>query len=322
MIKSFHNIQIRSYALSLIFGALLLVGFFIQPAVLDGSMSSINGGDFFGIESTLLSKLIQLFVIFIGAISMQRITNKHDIVYKKSTLTLFFYILLHALHPSLILFSTFSILSIIGVLVLNQVINMYQASDSTYMLFLNSILVGVGSWFFAPYSIFILLVFFAYNRFHPLKLNAIILGLLGFSFAWLITLTVSYVNPTALLGYKISIAPALPGNLHPKSIIVLSYTALLILISMFGLITNSQRNTVKIRRVIQIITLFVFTAIVLIVLYFGINGLILQLLIAPASILLSYFFSITKRFYKFRLIIFYLLILLILYNQYSQYLYI
>ena len=317
MIKQFHSIQLKSYALALVLGLVLLSGYVGKNFSFESRLGSFEAGDYFLVSNTYWSIAIQIGCIILGGLLIQSFTVRHEVIFKKTALPLFFFIGLHALFPSHLHFSIFSILSLIGVIMLGQILSMFQHEDPPYLIFVLSLLSGLGSWFFAPYFMFIILVIYAYSRFYPVNFRVLCLSLLGFSFAWLVTFTLNYSKPEIFESYRISLAFCFPYISNYQNLIPFLFSILLIGSSLFIWLGNSFRNTVKIRRIIQILAVFTAITAVLSAVYFCKEALVTQLLFAPASILLAYFFSITKR-YKLKLLSFYLFIAFILFNQYSH----
>ena len=316
MIKTFHNIQLKSFALSLLIGVLFLFSLvFVRemPEVKDlGTLANW----FLQIEAG--SRVYGLFLIILGGLLLQRVVSRNEIIFRQSTLTLFFYLILHSLLPANVVLSTFSILSFLSILIFTQLLRFYSVSDPGFVLFFASFLVGLGSWLFFPFLLFQLVVFFAFARFNPLSLRVFILGILGFLFVWIITFTAQYINPNWLLGYKINIAPCTSYFSNFKVLIPASVLILLFSFSILSWLQNAQRNTVKVRRNIQTIFFYMSISTLLGLAYFCETGNSVQLIYVPGSILLAYFFSIIKK-YKIRLLLFYALLLTLLFAQFSTF---
>jgi len=245
---------------------------------------------------------------------------RHAVLYKSTALTFLFYLLFACLVPEFSFFNTFTVLNFLSILLLKQIIVVYDNREANYEVFKAAIIIGLGGMFHISFFFTVLFLLFGITRFMPLSPRLLIIILIGAIFPYVFAASVLYAYPSfdsyvIFNNYRVNISHV--GKLH--WIIFIPF-ALLLLVSALTWLNNAQRNTVKVRRTIQIILVYVLLALVLSALYWGATWNSLELLQMPSAIVLAYFFTSSKRM-KLRNSIFATLLLLILFTQFATHFY-
>jgi len=268
----------------------------------------------------VLSRLINATFVLIGAFMLNGLVVRHAVLYKSTALTFLFYLLFACLVPEFSFFNTFTVLNFLSILLLKQIIVVYDNREANYEVFKAAIIIGLGGMFHISFFFTVLFLLFGITRFMPLSPRLLIIILIGAIFPYVFAASVLYAYPSfdsyvIFNNYRVNISHV--GKLH--WIIFIPF-ALLLLVSALTWLNNAQRNTVKVRRTIQIILVYVLLALVLSALYWGATWNSLELLQMPSAIVLAYFFTSSKRM-KLRNSIFATLLLLILFTQFATHFY-
>gem|GEM_PF-5567716 len=321
MIRIFQSLQSTAFIAAIaIFMVLQLDTFFFlnEKPLLDIGTFSV----FFNYVNTfpVLSRLINATFVLIGAFMLNGLVVRHAVLYKSTALTFLFYLLFACLVPEFSFFNTFTVLNFLSILLLKQIIVVYDNREANYEVFKAAIIIGLGGMFHISFFFTVLFLLFGITRFMPLSPRLLIIILIGAIFPYVFAASVLYAYPSfdsyvIFNNYRVNISHV--GKLH--WIIFIPF-ALLLLVSALTWLNNAQRNTVKVRRTIQIILVYVLLALVLSALYWGATWNSLELLQMPSAIVLAYFFTSSKRM-KLRNSIFATLLLLILFTQFATHFY-
>jgi len=321
VIRIFQSLQSTAFIAAIaIFMVLQLDTFFFlnEKPLLDIGTFSV----FFNYVNTfpVLSRLINATFVLIGAFMLNGLVVRHAVLYKSTALTFLFYLLFACLVPEFSFFNTFTVLNFLSILLLKQIIVVYDNREANYEVFKAAIIIGLGGMFHISFFFTVLFLLFGITRFMPLSPRLLIIILIGAIFPYVFAASVLYAYPSfdsyvIFNNYRVNISHV--GKLH--WIIFIPF-ALLLLVSALTWLNNAQRNTVKVRRTIQIILVYVLLALVLSALYWGATWNSLELLQMPSAIVLAYFFTSSKRM-KLRNSIFATLLLLILFTQFATHFY-
>lgn len=317
MLRNLQTIQLKSFALAAFIYVILQLGNWLGIAIplpdygtLAALIDPLN-------QVPIIPFLFKGLLIFIGALILQNSVISNEVIYKNTALVFFFYLILNSLVPSFSYVSSFSILSFICILIFSQIVNFYGDPNPNYTLFKASILVGIGSIIHLSFTPAILILVFAYTRFIPTTLRSIILLLLGFLFPWIVVVSVTYLHPALLNTYGILPPTLTESNYTYPYFIVFTITTLLVVGSTFVWALNSQRNTVKTRRIIQSIIFIIFLLSILSLFNVPNSIYALELVTMPASLVLAYYFSSSKR-KRLRNFLLFALLISILFLQYKE----
>jgi len=317
VLKALQTIQLKSFVFATLIYVLLQMGNWVylpQVATDFGTLGAIiNSTNSFHIPAFL----IKAGILILSALILANTVIKNDVIYKHTALPYFFFLLIGSLIPSNAFLSSFSILSLITVLIFAQIVHFHDSDTPSYLIFKSSILVGIGSIIHLSFTPVIIAVVFAYTRFLPLKFRPIVLLFLGSFFPWMMLWAWGYVNPDIINSIHIQPFPTERNLPNTMTIVLLSIYALMIAISSFVWVTNSRRNTVKSRRLIQIVALLLFLLGPLA--FYFVSGTLhsIELICLPGSLVLAYFFTSSKRI-RIKNILFFILIVSLLLNQYKE----
>jgi len=289
-----------------------------EKALLDIGTFSV----FFNYVNTfpLLSRFINAAIVLLGAFMLNGLVVRHSVLYKNTALTFLFYLLFACLVPEFSYFNTFTVLNFLSILLFRQIIVVYDNRDANYEVFKAALIIGIGGMFHISFFFTVLFLLFGITRFIPLSPRLLIVILIAAIFPYACLASILYAYPSfhsfvIFNNYRAGISHV--GTLHW---IVFIPFAIMIFFSAFSWLNNAQRNTVKVRRTIQVILVYVLFAVVLSALYWGATWNSIELLQMPSAIVLAYFFTSSKSM-KLRNSIFATLLILILFTQFATHLY-
>ncbi len=295
MLRALQTIQLKSFVLATaIYVALqLAIWLHIPEASLDFGILAkpINALN----TLPFVAFLVKNCIVIVSALLLANTVIRNDVIYKHTALPYFFFLLISTLIPSNAYLSSFSLLSLITVLIFNQIVHFHDSDAPSYLVFKASILVGIGSMIHLSFAPLILVVIFSYTRFLPLKFRPITLLILGALFPWVILWVSGYTNPDLIDIVHIQPFPISRIALDITSMIIISVYFVIIVAAAFIWVDNSGRNTVKSRRLIQIVAmlLFILSALAIYLLTGTLHSI--ELVCLPGSLTLAYFFCSSQK---------------------------
>ena len=317
MLKQLQTIQLKSFVLATMLYLVLLVPSFVNTTVpikdFGSMMYLINSLN----QIPLLPFIIKALILFISGLVLANTVIRNDVIYKHTALPFFFYLLINSLLPNTVYLSSFTLLSFLTVIIFSQVVHFHDSTSPSYIVFKTSVFVGIGSLIHVSFAPIILIVLFAYSRFVPVKFRPLVLLVIGTSFPWLILTTLAYINPDIIDSINIMVNPIERLNISLINSVVLGIYLAVIMIALTIWLNNSGRNTVKSRRIIQIIAFSMLILVVLCIYYLTGNLHSVELLSVPGSLVLAYYFSSNKKS-NLRNALFLILILCAFVNQYKD----
>lgn len=321
MIRIFQSLQSTAFiaAITLFLGLQLNAYFFVnQKALLDIGTFSV----FFNYINTfpLLSRFINAVLVLLGAFMLNALVVRHSVLYKTTALTFLFYLLFACLIPEFSFFNTFTVLNFLSILLFKQIIVVYDNRDANYEVFKAALIIGIGGMFHISFFFTVPFLLFGITRFIPLSPRILIIIIIGTIFPYVCLESVLYAYPSfnnfvIFNNYRSGI-----NHVGKQHWIVFIPFAIMIFFSAFTWLNNAQRNTVKVRRTIQVILVYVLFAVVLSAIYWGATWNSIELLQMPSALVLAYFFTSSKRM-KLRNGIFATLVLVILFTQLAPHFY-
>lgn len=317
MLRALQTIQLKSFVLATLIYIVLQVAVWlsIPPpttdfSILAGPINALNVYPF-------ASFITKTGLLIMSALILANTVIKNEVIYKHTALPYFFFLLIGSVIPSNAYVSSFSILSLITVLIFNQIVHFHDSDSPSYLIFKSSILVGIGSLIHLSFAPIILAVIFSYTRFLPLKFRPLILLMLGALFPWAILWVAGYSNPDLIDKIFIQTVPLSRISLDLTTILFISIYFILIVASAFIWVANSGRNTVKSRRLIQIVVMLLFLLSILAI--YLLTGTLhsIELVCLPGSLTLAYFFCSGQKL-RLRNILLFILVVIQLYSHYKE----
>jgi len=300
MIRYFKTIQPAAlFTIPVVCLLLWLPGFFKAETVLEPYDSSILNG-----ISTLpvfIQTLISIILVSMGAIYLNYVTTKHDVIFQHSYLPALMYAVLMSFHKEAIQFHPLLVSNILIIRALDKTFSLFKNDSPVSPIFDGSFLLAIATLIYFPsFLIFFLFLYSIYNlrsfNFREMMIAAVgfilpffFLAVYGF---WTDTLVSSTHNFFARFTiHKIQ------EELHDvqSAIGIAVYIGLLVLMALIRLRSNFYRNTIKSRSTHEILFVFLILTLAGPLFLPAITFYHFTQLAIPFSIFLAYFFISAKR---------------------------
>lgn len=281
--------------------------------------------------NSLLSKIIGGGVVLLTAFVINSSVNRQEIFDKTTYLPGALYILAVGYSPNFHCLSVIHIANIFLALSIRELLNIYRQVGCRQQIFNGSFFLLASSLFYPPYAIYLLLPWVALTIFRPFNLKEYLMPFLSLLiyFIWFTGIT---FNPYSLTEHFIHFFNAEPNevqtltfstnqindNLHTYlTYAKIGMFALLLNFGVLSLLKLSQKNSLRIKKISTLITVFLlFSGLLFILEKYLINNEHFEQSVSIAfSLLVGFFFHYGKRLWL-KALIFYLLISLILINIY------
>ncbi|MBL4656172.1 MAG: hypothetical protein JKY33_10170 [Bacteroidia bacterium] len=257
------------------------------------------GIDFFSINDSLII-WIAIFSIYIQAIWINFIVNKHVVLYRKSFLTALLFLLLNCLFVEQLFLTPLLIANFFLIPLLDKLLSVYDTNKPISLSFDVGLLLCIASLFYFPVVVFLILAVIAFIAFTTSQLKqwfSFIIGFglpiffMGFYYFWIDDL--SGLN-TIYQNYEWTFF-SMMYDLSVIQLILLGALALLLLLALKSLAQNFHKNAIQVRKYHRFIILYAGISILSMLIFSIPIQLGLVILTIPLSVLLSYYFLIQKK---------------------------
>lgn len=268
--------------------------------------------------SKVVSFLLSSALVATSALLLNQLVIQHEILFKRNYYPAFFYALLCSLFPEYVYVSPGLVINFFMILAMSRLFELYKAPHPTDAIFLAGMLCGLTLLFSPTYGVmlvYLLLGLFFFRNFHYKEFFA---ALLGFVLPVFMGITLNYIANGVFVPAYVSFP-----NFEVRNIVgYLLYSPLLLvfvllILSSLRVLRNFWRNTIKTRRIIQL--LYVYLVLTVFLLFTG-NEEPLQesiLMILPVAILSAHYFTTINKIPMYRKVFYWVLIAAIIGFQYS-----
>jgi hypothetical protein len=269
-----------------------------------------------------LSWWISLIVQLGIALLLLQLIHSFAIIRHRSLLPAFFYLLFTGTNSTFFYDPVGSISSLLIVFCFFFLFDSYNNTQSQQNAFNISVLLTVGSLYWAPMLFLFLLFWAGMLQFRSLNLKTFIASFLGFVIVYLFLFTwsvykddwsifLNYINR-----YKAIVDTQYWGvrSVHPTEWIRGGFIVILFFLSMWRILVSGISEKVRVRTFLDY--LFIFPLIIFILVFFQNEGKKEWILISfvPVSLLIAHFFTFTFKNWASWLFLFTILFFLVLYG--------
>jgi hypothetical protein len=248
----------------------------------------------------MLSIVAWILVSFQG-IYLNIIINTHEVLYKKSLLPGFFYIVIVSALPSCLSLHPVLFANLILMYVLDRILSLYKSGSPMHGIFDAGFFISIASLIYFP-SIFIFpLVIIGLMTLLPFSLRGWIVATIGLCLPYFFTATYYFMvdrldDFIALFASEIILSqPDLSLHLELPGWIISAWVIFLLAISVLKLLNNFYKNVIRTRNYQQIfLVLLILTGLS----FYAADGITvwkLTFLAVPLSVLTGYYFLAVKK---------------------------
>ncbi len=263
-----------------------------------------------------------LVLILSQAIHLSFVCNKHEVLYRNSFLPGLFYLVLACSIPQFISFHPVLIINSILIFTLNKIFRLYKNDTPLAWDFDTCVLLSIMTLFYLPAIIFLLLYAISLIILRPFSWRDWVVGFMGFMTPVFFVLLYFFLTDrlpeikqliySTELNRKFNIKNVVPAG-YPLTIL---WVVVLFILSLFRLQLNFQKNAAKTRNYQLVIIFYLIIALLMIIFTPAEMLFRFTILCIPLSIIIAYYFLTAKKTWITEPI-FYLLVILIVYNYIS-----
>ena len=296
----------------LAFSFLFLQAYHLAPVSEDSQLVAVSIFGQFRVLPWWLCFLFEFVCIIGSLLIMVRINSNHRFVDRMSyPLAVFLFIGLTS-HPQVLLHPEVLFSGFLGVLVVYLLLEIYNQSNISGIIFQSAVICSVASLFYLPSIILVVLILVGLSIFRPFELRSLLLILIGFALLYFYLFSLTYIFDWEL-NFPVNLNPQVGESIlklpNEKNFGLLGIVVLVI-VSMGRLYSMRQRLIVRQRNqlaVMFIACMFYFG----IGLFFGFSDTLLMLLSLSSIFFLFFYNSINKKW-----IVDSLLIIILIYNSF------
>lgn len=272
------------------------------------STVSANGMPFYDAVLQLLGGLpswvrvaVSMTLIYLQAIHLQFILNRHEVLYKESWLPALMYILLATMIPEFQWFHPMLFINSLLLFALDRIFYLYKNDKPLALDFDVGFIIGLASLFYLPLLIYIIFFGAALILLRPFSWRDWATGIIGvflplfFGFCYYFLTDRFMLLYDKLLLSGISRPQHLKDLLPQEYLISLAAPVLFILFGLFKQLTNFYKNVTRTRLNQLVIILFAITGILATVFADTPQIFRLFILVIPASVWAGYYMLSIRR---------------------------
>ncbi len=294
LFRTFHPLSVLP-----LFGVAVLLYIF-SGAGADASSASVGMGELYrhlllptygtALLSFATSKWLGFILLFAQALLFNKVINTHNLLGKPSFLPGLLYIVCTSFADTLGGFSPVLLVNFVLIWLLNQFLSSYRKPDARDLIFDMGLLIGLGTILYAPFILFLLIVWVGLLIFRSFNWREWAMALLGLATVAFFLAFYYYWNGqlSNWLSYWQLSRTANPISKLPS--LVLMVIALIGILGLIQLRANFFRSIVHIRKSFQLLSALFGVVILSSVLAYGIQLNHYVLATVPLSVLLSYYF--------------------------------
>lgn len=240
-------------------------------------------------------KLLTIVIIVAQALMLKRLIFKHDLLYKKTYLPAYFYILYSCAFIDQQVLSAALIHNFFTFILLDRIFSLYSSYKPYQVLLDIGFIVGVCSLFWIEYVFMLPFCLIAVNFFRTFVFKEFMIVVVAFITPLLIAAAIFYlIDSTELYNdYWISLKFAFKenpiiGNLD--FMVIAGSIGLILILSLLRLQRNFSRNTIKTKKSQQLIIMLLLTGLLVASSRAGNLYANINLMLIPAALFSGYYF--------------------------------
>jgi hypothetical protein len=307
MIRYFKTIQPAAlFSIPILAMVLWLPGFFrggTPPASYDSLL--LNGISSFPVAVQIL---ISIALVSLGAIYLNHVISKHDVIYRHSYLPALFYVMLLSFHRDVIQFHPLLVSNLLVIRALDKTFALFKNDSPVSPVFDSSFLLAIATLIYFPAFILFFLFLYSIYRLRAFSFREFMIAVVGFTLPFFFLAVYGFWTGT--LGSsthnffgKFSLHKIQDGLSAAKQLLAFAvFLALLIFLALVRLRANFYRNAIKARSAQEILFLFFILTVAGLFFIPQISLYHFSQLAIPFSVFLAYYFiSAKKRLWMYEL---------------------
>ncbi|HRW62875.1 MAG TPA: DUF6427 family protein [Bacteroidales bacterium] len=300
------NQPVVIFIIAIVIG-LLWLSSFLDPTAMKIPTDSLNMPfyDFFGRyipENSFLSVFVAFSLVVIQSVVLIQFNKRNIVINYRTYLPAFFYIIIASSFIPLQRFNPVLIGSFFIFIAISFVYTTYRVDYALNNLYLAGFFIAIATLFYAPFAIFIVILWISLLILRPFIGREWVVGILGFLTPVFFVFTFYFVfQEKMLLVYIDRFLQSFTFikqfySIHLSYYLLFGFIALLILFASYNLIVDMQKKKIKIRKYFMLNWWIFFLGALLFILLKNVSYEIIFLLAIPISFLFSdYVYSVRKN---------------------------
>lgn len=214
----------------------------------------------FGTFDYHISNVILVIFLSLTAITINFTFNQHEFYERNTSLPGFIYVLLVMFFPYSVILNGDVFAQLFLALAVNQFLNIKQNEDARFFVFNSAFLLGIAATFNPIYAGFLPLLWFGLSSVRPFVLREHVLILVAFAFpvVWLFVINIEILD---VIFKEMEITEIMLGNFY-LSTITHFVVLVLFLIALRFLMVRFTKSSIRFKRLIRMILIFLIFPIV------------------------------------------------------------
>lgn len=252
--------------------------------------------------SPISNVFIALAITLIQAFIFNRVINKYNLIGKPTFLPALLYVTASSLFAPFELLSPTLICNFLTIWMIDKFLSIYKRDDVRTVMFDLGMIIALGTLIYFPFIAMLPLLWISLIIFRPFNWREWIIGILGFASIFFFLWVFYYWNDSTDQFFRIwlPLATRFPTNLEINlyDYLVLVPVLIIFIIGIIQLRNNFFRSFVQVRKSFQLLFFMFLLGIISFYLKADFRVYHFLLGVAPASILMAYYFlNATKRWF-------------------------
>jgi len=249
----------------------------------------------------LAQVLISIVLVSLGAIYLNYVTNKHDILYRHSYLPALFYVILMSFHKDVIQFHPLLVSNLVVIRALDKTFSLFKNDAPVSPIFDSSFLLAIATLIYFPSFILFFLFLYAIYNLRSFSFREFMIAVVGFALPFFFIAVYGFWtdalgSATHNFFARFSIHKIQDGLAATKPLLGFAiFLAILILLALIRLRTNFYRNAIKTRSTQEILFLFFILSVGGLFFLPQVSFYHFTQLAIPFSVFLAYYFISAKK---------------------------
>lgn len=261
-----------------------------------------------GIADHEWALFIFMYVIFtVQAFLFNRLINQFEVLYKPSNIPVILFIILYALMPDFLSLNPFLIVNILLPVVLWKIFALYKSERPITGAFDTGFFTSLMILVYQPMILMLVFLYISIAILRPFNLREWIATLMGvvtpFILLFTILILTGYNNLMFSNGDGLEWVPVIKlQTLNWHHILSASIICLILLLSFIKLYSNYNKNVIRMRKFQICFMLLMVFLLIIVLLPIQHSPARFNLLIAPTTLFMSYYFIAIKKVWWFELL--------------------
>lgn len=323
LIRIFKKNYIIQFVVFLMLGFALWISAFISPPAMvqESEVMPLYNFILLFLSNQLILIILSFFLLMFQAIYLNQVLIRHSLIPRNTFIGALVYIVLMSYSNQLLHFYPFIIASFFVIAIMDIMLKIDENEEGSNFIFKAGFLTGLASLFYFPSIILLIFIWSGLLAHRIPHWRHWILPIVGIFTPYLFLFTIYFWYDTSIenLNYYLSYFSEIKLFISTPDNIVKIISALLIFLIILSILRVMRRLSGKRIMIRKKITIIFFLFLSSILVLFLDNDLALNtcIIYIPSAIFISIYFSALKKLFLTDLI-FTLLVILIIYNNYSH----